>query len=347
MNARPAFTPAAPAVPAPRASALSLVLVVEADAPEASRLAAVGARIAEAFEDSEIILVANGCPPATAARLRALAGEVPDLTVHFLIDRLDRDGALLAGIANAIGDHVLAIEDAALFDRAFAAATRALDDDMEIALLFPERTRPPAFWERAFVWTFNLFTGDAVHSLRPVGWLYARDAARHLLQSPAAELLLRSPGLASGFATRKETLAGTPPPRRKRSLRETAAKAMRLMIGSSAAPLRIITAFALAGAGLALGYSAYAVAVYLLEPNVEPGWTTLSLILSFMLFMTSVMFALLAEYIVLIQRGFGGHRRIGVAREVRSPLSRRHGRLNVVADGGFALGAPADEARDG
>ena len=89
-------------------------------------------------------------------------------------------------------------------------------------------------------------------------------------------------------------------------------------------------------------YGVYAVLIWLLKTDVAPGWTTLSLLLALMLFVFSAQFLFLSEYLVQILSTVpSSSRRQLVAREYRSPLTGRGGRLNVIdAEGEFHLGAP-------
>jgi polyisoprenyl-phosphate glycosyltransferase len=85
------------------------------------------------------------------------------------------------------------------------------------------------------------------------------------------------------------------------------------------------------------------VLVYFFKPEVAAGWTTLSLQISGMMFIFSILFVFFAEYLIqLTSANPTRSRRHLVFREIRSRLSRRSRRLNVVDPAGnFKLGAPA------
>jgi hypothetical protein len=158
-------------------------------------------------------------------------------------------------------------------------------------------------------------------------------------------MLLRSRQIAGGFPTSSVviTAPGFAPP--ALSLTQSLAKAVKMLLASSAAPLRFITLCGIIGSCVALLYSVYVVASYMLKKDVQPGWTTLSLQISLLTFFASSMFALLAEYIVQIHSASSVRRRFFVSRELRSQRSRRGQRLNVVDGAGtYRLGAPEDLA---
>jgi hypothetical protein len=128
----------------------------------------------------------------------------------------------------------------------------------------------------------------------------------------------------------------------RRSLRQDLARAARLLTTGSSTLLRASSYLALVGGIASAVYAFYVIAVFLLVPQVEPGWTTLSLQLSGMLLLFSVQFLLLAENVIHISANSGiSNRRHHIIRELRSPLSRRSARLNIVdQEGRFQLGAP-------
>jgi hypothetical protein len=327
------------------AASASLVFVVENKAPSAKQVAALGDDLSARFSDSELIIVANGCSEATSLFLKQLTGQLPDLTVEFLAERIDHDLALLVGMENAIGDYVIAAEDVESVSAVYPELLRHAQEGMDVVLA----CRPAAkaatlntLLAGLYVGLYNRLTGGSLMRARPGVRLYSRAAALYVLHSPLSEILLRSERIASGFpAVRFE--AGEPSGARRRgSLRRSTGKGLRTLLRSSSAPLRLVTVAGVIGAAVALLYSLYVVYVYLFFKQVEPGWTTLSLQLSFMTLVFSSLFALLAEYIVLIQRAAGDHHR-AVARELRSQLSRRAGRINVVdAQGRFQLGAVSE-----
>ena len=119
-------------------------------------------------------------------------------------------------------------------------------------------------------------------------------------------------------------------------------KAVRLLLTGSSAPLRLSSYLGFGGGIMSVVYAVYVVLVYLFKRDVEPGWTTLSLQLAGMMFLFSLQFLFLSEYLVqILSTSPATGRRQLVARELRGTLSRRSGRLNVVGkEGLFYLGAP-------
>lgn len=326
-------------------TSISVVCVVEEYSPEPETLALLMDRLGESFGDVEIILVANGSRDEIGVALKALTESLPDIAVEFLEDRIDRDAALLTGIENAIGDWILLIEPTKqLVDalpQMIAEAVKGFDVVLAIPTRAPRRSGPRPFLEHAFVVLYNWLGGGTVLAWPPAASILSRSAALYVLRSVEGEMLLRSARIANGFPSATVAIAEVGFTRPSSRLVNSFGKAMRLLLASSAAPLRFISIVGFVGSAVALAYSVYVVLIYLFKGDVQPGWATLSLQLAFLTFVLSLMFALLSEYIVQIHSASFARRRHVVSREIRSQLSRRSRGLNVVdPHGRFSLGAP-------
>ena len=66
-------------------------MVVDDLVPDQIVVRSWGDALAEFFADIELVIVANGVSSAITLELEALAAVIPDLTVHFLIERIDPD----------------------------------------------------------------------------------------------------------------------------------------------------------------------------------------------------------------------------------------------------------------
>jgi hypothetical protein len=324
---------------------ITLVGVVQGTVPAAAALTRYADALARCSADVEIVLVASGSAAAAALRLKALAASVPDLTVVFLSQRVHDDVARLVGIEHAVGDAVL-FADVSHDDPADLPALLApLHDGYDLVVADRDPLDPGRMGQRqvrAFAALFRLLTG-AAPELRPTGLrILSRAASLHVAGRPDAELAVRARTLGPSFPAMVVGLAqGGQPPAKPR--RHSWPQAMGLLLSVSALPLRGASyAAALAGM-LSVLYSLYVFAVFLLKRDVAAGWTTVSLQLSGMMFIFSVVLLFLSEYVIQIYAGAPPRsRRHLVVRELRSPLSRRTERLNVVdAEGRFQLGKPA------
>ena len=335
-----------PDAAAPPLGSVSAVMVVDDAALDAEALAGWGEALAGLFTDVDLVVVANGVSSAVALALEALAADIPDLTVHFLAERIDHDTAHLVGLDTAIGDWVLLAEPGAARLGTLRALTEQVRAGYQIAIAVGDA--PPvgdAVYGRLAALYFRLYhalTGRTVLRPPPVLRLYARAAALYIAGSPDGEMLLKTERVAGGFPAFVGRYAGLPADvPRPRSWRATVSKGLHELLAASALPLRLASFIALATGALSLFYSVYVVGVYLFKADVLAGWTTLSLQISGMMFLFSLLFALMAEYVLGIYRGLAPRRRYVITRELRSPKRRHARRLNVVdEDGTFHLGMP-------
>ncbi|MFC1458343.1 hypothetical protein ACETIH_16890 [Microvirga arabica] len=329
----------------PKFEAITAVTVVEWRLPPLELFEQLEAALCKVAADHEIVIIANAVTANVAQGLRAIIDQVANVTVHFLAQRVDRDTAVLVGIDHALGDWVVVLtptaeeiaglpqvlEKAGPYEIVFAGARLEID--------IPTTYRRIA---RIYFKLYELVSGSAIDWPAPRIRVYSRAAARYLTGLLDGEFALRSLSFSGTFPGTREVITGLPEsdlelPGLARALR----KALRGLVHVSAAPLRITIAAALFAGFIALLSSIYAVLVYIFKENVEPGWTTLSLQISVMMFLFSVMFALLAEYVLKVYRTLVPRQRATVVRELRSPLRQKTDRLNVIdSDGSFQLGAP-------
>jgi hypothetical protein len=313
-------------------ASVTLVAVVDAAPPDAAMLARFAAALTACCPDVETVLVVGRAPTRpTVLALKALAAEAPDLTVVLLAEPVHDDTARLVGIEHAVGDAVIFADllhtDPADLPPLLAPLAAGYD------LVVADRGTPARRFSFFYAALFRLLTG-AAPDLRPTGLrALSRAAALHVAARPDAELAVRARALGASFPSTVIRQPGRPePPIQPR--RHSLPEALGLLLSASTLPLRGASYAAALGGILSALYSVYVFAVFLLKRDVAAGWTTLSLQLSGMMFIFSV--------IQLYAGAPPRSRRHLVLRELRSPSSRRAGRLNVVdADGRFQLGAPA------
>ena len=113
------------------------------------------------------------------------------------------------------------------------------------------------------------------------------------------------------------------------SLREGFGRALRLMVSTTQAPVRLATMLSLLGAVANLIYSGYVVAIALTKEDVAPGWVTLSLQQSGMFLLISLVLLLLSEYLLQLVRWVGGGPAYHVAQEFTSARLTRLEKLNI------------------
>jgi hypothetical protein len=328
-------------------TSLTIVAVIDGAVPAAATLERFAAAAAAMVQDIELVLVVTEVEGDAALRLKALADAVPDLTIVFLAEHVHGDLARLVGIDHAVGDFVL-FADVMADDPALLPSLLApLADGYDVVIGDRGRSRRARsaidrLLLRAYGALFKVIAGAPLE-LEPTGLrVFSRAASLHVAGHATAELKLRARWIGRSFPTvvvPMPAYASDP----KRGARHPRSKALALLLSASTLPLRGASYAALLGGVLSAVYSVYVFGVFLWKRDVAAGWTTLSLQLAGMMFIFSIVLLFLSEYVIQIYASAPPRsRRSLVVREVRSPLSRRAQRLNVVdGDGQFQLGKPA------
>jgi hypothetical protein len=334
-------------------SSLTIVMVVDEIVPDAARFEALASVLEEnGVTDFDIVLVANAVDADVALTLKDCVTETPDTTVVFLNQKQHHDVARLVGVNHAVGDYILfcSMEEAEI--AAIPALLDSLRQGYDLVVADPDEGRMTV--QRpltsklslgGYLLLYRLLTGLELEG-RPTGLrVLSRAAALFVAGHPAAEMMLRSRDLGPGFPVavlpilQRHGLVHS-----SSSLRKSWSAGIRMLLRTTGVPLRIATGLGLFGGILSLVHAAYVISIYAFKEDVAPGWTTTSLQLAAMMFIFSVLFMLLSEYVLQIHAANPPRSlRHLVLRELRSPLSRRSARLNVVdAQGTFQLGAPKE-----
>jgi polyisoprenyl-phosphate glycosyltransferase len=319
----------------PLPALLSVVVVLRNESGSlARRLAALSGILAALVTDHELIVVDNGSSDDSVAQLRVLAaGGLPNLQVYCLTKEVDFDTACWAGIENALGDYVAAV-DLLREDPAFLRQmleTAMLGDDV----VFAENLHHTghSLLRRAavagFHATYRYLNGVHLGRDAPRFRLLSRTAVNFLMRHPAPSLSYRHLPATAGFIRAKMTYRAAPTGARRTSWLSDLDRAARLLVFSKRAPMRIVTMLSLFGAVANLVYSAYVIAVAVLKSDVAPGWITLSLQQSGMYFLFSLVLLVLGEYILHMSALSSEGPRYHVAQEFTSSEQTRRRRLNV------------------
>jgi len=311
---------------------LSLVVVVqdwsaylEAWIGEATRL------LAKQCTDYEVIVVDNGSQDDSVAVLRRLAhiDGVPNLQVFTLTKPVDNDLACWVGVGNALGDSV-AVIDPTVDDVAFLEhMVEAMQGGASVVFARNLAAIPQNLGYRLCARLLKWLSGiDAMREI-PTYRLISRDVVNHLQQYGQPELMYRWLPATAGFTKANLVYRGASRRCVRRPLTNTIDRAIRLLVTSANAPMRLVTSLTLFGALANLLYSFYVIAIALLKDDVAPGWITLSLQQSGMFFLISLVLLVLSEYILHMATLSNKGPRYHIAQEFTSVVLTRCQRLNV------------------
>lgn len=331
-------------------TSVTLVVVMRAKSADIDLIRQASARLSQMFHDVETVLVAIAVAPDVALDLKAACNALPDCTLLFVGDEVHDDIARLIGIDHAMSDYVLFATPMPSEIDALPQVVAALRQGNDLVVgvgqggMQVQRGAVEAGLFLAFRWVYRLITGRVYEATRPTFRMYSRAAALFIATRNDGEVLVRAAKLGNGFPSIEVPVLNRPPVAAAGTpLRMAVGKAVRLLLTGSALPLRLASYVGLLGGVGSIFYAGYVLLVYSFKSNVEPGWTTLSLQLSGMMFVMSIQFVFLSEYVVqILSSSPVATRRSLVIREIRGMVSARSGRLNVVnQDGHFQLGAPA------
>lgn len=330
------------------AGSISAVLVIEEDdVPDIDDMRALSDALIPGFVDSEIVMVANAVSNEATLAIKQLLAVIPDVTVHFLPQRVDVASAQIVGLEHAVGDWLLLVTPTKAEVSALPLLLPETCGDYDVIVAEPKSTEitVPSVYTRLedlFFLFYNRVNGADLHPGTPTMRLLRRPVVHYILQQSHAEALLKARQLGGGFPMKViPALYDAVAPPKRRGVLSGMIRALHWMVSTNAFPIRLVSLVGLTSGVLAMIYAVYVIGIYLLKPDVEAGWTTLSLQLSGILFLFSIMFALLAEYIIQIHAGTIARRKIVISHELRSHLRRTGERLNVVdAEGRFHLGKP-------
>jgi hypothetical protein len=337
-------------------NSISAVVIVENIDLDADFMQRLSDELAALATDTEIIVVANGVVESGFLELKRLVADVPDCSCYVLGETIDVDAARAFGMEVAVGDFIILLTPRSaqsgreLID-SIPTTMQALQDGFDLVVATPRGgDRPGAFalLEAIAYRILSAMNGFPVRRIPSDLIAMTRDAALYILSKPNAELLIKARN--AGPAYPVKILPGSydsSSETDKRTLWQRASKALRLLVSVGAAPVRVIGVVTIISSMLSIFYAVYVVLIYLLKPDVAAGWTTLSLQIAGMMFLFSIMLALLSEYVVQIYTATSVRRRGLIVRELRSDRSSSANRLNVVDHtGSFKIGAP-DSARIG
>jgi hypothetical protein len=159
--------------------------------------------------------------------------------------------------------------------------------------------------------------------------LLSKRVINFMLQHPMPAMTYRYLPATGGFARANLSYSAPPKAPQAKRLSHSIDRGIRLLVSTTKAPMRLVTALSLFGAVSNLIYSIYVIAIGLLKSNVAPGWVTLSLQQSGMFFLISLVLLVLGEYILQMARLSNEGPLYHVAQEFTSSVMTRRQKLNI------------------
>ena len=291
--------------------------------------------ISKTVSDYEIIIVDNASTDESVDGLRRLVGEdgLPNLQIYALTKEIDSDTAAWVGLENALGDFV-AVVDPLMDDIKFLP--NMLDKAMSGAdVVFAKNELKPtqgmmysiAF--QIFNGLYKWFNGLHLSNDAPQYRMLSKRVVNFILQHPQPAITYRHLPATGGFSKSTLNYRATPIGGHTKNLLDSVDRGMRLLVSTTRAPMRLVTALSLFGALANILYSIYVVAIGVLKADVAPGWVSLSLQQSGMFFLISLVLLVLGEYILNMASLSNEGPLYHVGQEFTSARVTRREKLNV------------------
>lgn len=318
----------------------SVILLVE-DAKDLLKAKELNRLLAASEKDFEMIAVVppfsrdsvERFAPRGVGGLDEIAQDFVNTRFTFLSGaRISPTSALWAGIDLAIGDRVAVIlsmphevhdlrdfwENANAHDAYFGypnnkSTGRSLFQGLYAAVLRQ---------------IYKSSTGKRLES-RPIGLAdLSRQYINFLQKTGQPDVAFRNSNMFTGFDSVGQTVPTLGKmPRRKTS--DLFGRGMEILFSASSSPLRALSITALSGAGLNVIYSMYVLVTSLTSP-VSEGWTSMSLQISGMFLLTSLVLAMICEFLIYSQQQTFSGSKYFVAKELFSPQFGLSAKLNIV-----------------
>lgn len=315
---------------------ISVVLVVRNQAQKlVTTVEETAGSIRDLVSDYELIVVDNASIDDSVKVLKGMtrAEGQPNMQVYALTKEVDDDTAAWVGLENALGDFVVVVDPMTDDVHLIPQMLQKSIDGVDIVLA-TNRQRPKQGWAyRAGLECFNAlykyFNGIHLGNEAPHYRLLTKRVVNFILQHSHPEMTYRHLPVTGGFARFNLTYSSPPKTSHTRHLGESFDRGMRLLVSTTRAPMRLVSALSLFGALANLLYSVYVVAIAMFKPDVAPGWVSLSLQQSGMFFLLSLVLLVLGEYVLHMSSLTNEGPLYHVAQEFTSERMTRREKLNV------------------
>lgn len=315
---------------------LSVVFVVRNQAAELeATLTAATTAVASTVSDYELVIVDNASDDDTLTTLRRLTAEdgLPNLQVYALTKEVDLETASWVGLENALGDFVAVIDplndDIGFLPTMLEKAAGGIDVVFANNEFGSSQSVVYRAGHRVFHALYKWFNGIHLATEAPQYRVLSRRVVNYILQHSQPAMTYRHLPVTGGFARVNLSYRAEPKGVVRRPLGENIDRAVRLLISTTRAPMRLVTTLSLFGAVSNLLYSAYVIAIAILKDNVAPGWVTLSLQQSGMFFLISLVLLVLGEYILHMGMLSNEGPRHHISQEFTSARMTTREKLNV------------------
>jgi glycosyltransferase involved in cell wall biosynthesis len=306
--------------------------------------------LSQNFDFYEVIVIDDASTDDTAGIIKKRQKTLPNISLYCLPKAYDQAIATIAGLDHAIGDFMIILDPRLDQPEIIVPLVSEAIKGADIVYALPrDRLSKTGLYNRlvnaflaALAWYDKIDLPTAISSAR----LFSRAVLNFVLKATDRHRILSLAPALSGYRYSTITYDRSFPGGsnvRRLSWKQAFAKAINLTLAMSPQPLRFVTLFALSISTMTIFYSIYAVAYWYFAPDVVRGWTSLSLQVSGLFFLTSLVLAVMSEYMQQILDNTGRRPLYFVSQQVSSDVMMIAPKLNVV-EGGI-LSASERDAR--
>jgi len=329
---------------------LSVVIVVRNNQKQLEGiLNSANELLASSVIDYELIVIDNASEDESVSTLKLLTSPsgLPNLQVYALTKEVTTETAAWVGLENALGDFVAVIDPLTedikflphMLERAMTGADVVFADNLKK----PKQNMRYRLAYGLFHFIYKRFNGIHLAKEAPSFRVVSKRVINFILQHPQPSVSYRHLPATGGFTRINLQYSAEPITEQNKSLSESIERGIRLLVSTTHAPMRLVTALSLFGAAANLFYSLYVVAVGVFMKNVAPGWVSISLQQSGMFFLISLVLFVLGEYILNMASLSNEGPLYHIGQEFTSTRITRKEKLNIEAGASSGQSNPQNE----
>jgi glycosyltransferase involved in cell wall biosynthesis len=252
------------------------------------------------YTNYEIIIVNNGASLEEIDAIIELLVQVPCIRVIKLSQPSNYDTAIFAGLEVSIGDYVCTID--ILIDPIdkivdFVKRNQTCDvvqgiSNTPICGVFGSQ-----IGRRLFYWYNRKYLGIDIPINATYFTSYSRRAINSITSSVRNYKHVRHLARRIGYGYKVQAYTPIKNPSSQRRLRTGVIEALEIVTSYSTHPLRFVTWLGFLASFINIIYAVYILILNIVNSRLEPGWTSISMQLSFMFFILFIIMIILTEYI--------------------------------------------------
>ena len=315
---------------------LSLIIVVRDQASEInSILSDIYNIIDKEVTDYELIIIDNGSSDNAVDALQKLTlrEDFPNLRVIVLSQEVDLDVAFTVGCEHSIGDYVAVMDpiadDPRFLPKMLKASLNGADIVLAKNIVQPKNSFSYSLGLNVFKFLYKKLNKIDFNGESSTFKIFSRSVINYILKHPQPSIIYKHLTLSRGFKRVILHYKSNQSYRRHKKFRNSIYQGIKLLVSTTQAPMRLVTAMSLFGAVANLIYSFYILCIWFFKTDIEPGWVSLSLQQSGMFLLLSLVLLVLGEYILHMATLSNEGPRYHIAQEFVNQRITGKERLNI------------------